>query len=123
MSLKKKALIGVVGLSMLALTACGGGGGGTDDGGAFTDGTYKGTGEGYNGPIEIELVVENGKISDMNVLSHEETEGISDSAFEGIKEQLLEKQSAEGLDTVSGATGTSNGLIEAINAAMPEAQK
>ncbi len=120
MSLKKKALIGVVGLSMLALTACGGGGA-ADDAGAYKDGTYKGTGEGYKGPIEIELVVEEGKISDMKVLSHEETEGIGDSAFEGIKEQLLEKQSAE-LDAVSGATGTSNGLIEAINEALPNAK-
>lgn len=119
MSLKKKALIGVIGLTMLALTACGA----KEEGGAFKDGSYKGTGEGYKGAIEIEVVVAGGKITDLAVLSHEETPGISDGAFDGIKEQLIEKQSAEGLDTVSGATGTSNGLIEAINEALPQAAK
>ncbi len=116
MKLSKKALVGVVALSMLALTACG------SKEAALKDGTYTGTGQGYNGEIQIELVVSGGKITDLKPVEHSETEGISDAAFEGIKEQVVEKQSADKLDTVSGATGTSNGLIEAVKEALPKAQ-
>ena len=117
MKLSKKVLVGVIGLSMLALTACG-----AKEAG-LKDGTYTGTGTGYNGDIQIELVVSGGKVTDLKAVEHKETDGISDGAFEGIKDQLLEKQSAEKLDTVSGATGTSKGLIEAVNEALPKAKQ
>ena len=117
MKLSKGLLVGAIGLSMLALTACG-----AKEAG-LKDGTYTGTGKGYNGDIQIELVVSGGKITDLKTVEHEETEGISDAAFEGIEKQLLEKQSADKLDTVSGATGTSKGLIEAINEALPKAKQ
>ncbi len=116
MKLSKKVLVGAVALSMLALTACG------SKEAALKDGTYTGAGEGYKGEIKIELVVNGGKITDLKAIEHSETEGISDAAFEGIKEQLIEKQSADELDAVSGATGTSNGLIEAVKEALPKAE-
>ncbi len=121
MSLKKKVLVGVIGLTMLALTACGGKADQTQ--GALENGKFEGSGEGFGGTIKIELVVEDGKITDLNVLEHTETEGVSDGAFSGITEQLLEKQNADKLDTVSGATKTSEGLIKAINEALPKAKK
>lgn len=117
MKLSKALFVGVVGLSMLALTACGA------EEAALKDGTYEGTGKGYGGDIKIELVVSGGKITDLKAVEHKETAGIADGAFEGIKEQLIEKQSAEGLEIVTGATSTSNGLIEAVNVALPKAQQ
>ncbi|WP_034328558.1 FMN-binding protein [Alkaliphilus transvaalensis] len=120
MSLKKKLLVGVLGLTMVALTACGGSDDVNSTTGGLNDGTYEGTGQGFKGDIKIELVVEDGKVTDLNVLEHGETEGISDAAFEGITEQLLEKQSAD-LDVITGATMTSEGLIEAIEEALPKA--
>lgn len=117
MKLSKKLLVGVVGLSMLALTACGA------KEAALKDGTYEGTGKGYGGDIKVELVVSGGKITDFKAVEHKETPGISDPAFEGIKEQLIEKQTTEGIEVVSGATSTSNGLIEAANEALPKAKQ
>lgn len=120
----KKALIMMLVLGMVLLAACGSNEvdkAGED--GLYNDGTYTGTGQGFGGDIEVEVVVEGGNISEMNVTDHQETDGISDPAFEGIKEQLLEKQSVEGIDTVSGATSTSDGLIEAITDALSSAAK
>jgi fumarate reductase flavoprotein subunit len=85
--------------------------------------SLRSTGKGYGGDIKIELVVSGGKITDLKAVEHKETAGIADGAFEGIKEQLIEKQSAEGLEIVTGATSTSNGLIEAVNVALPKAQQ
>lgn len=136
MTLKKFTSTLVVIFTVLALAACGtsgngnGTGNGTGNGGSnppategnYKDGTYKGTGKGYNGPIEVEVVVTDGKVSDLKILSHQETEGVGDKAFDPLKEQLIEKQSDQ-LDTVSGATGTSNGVIEAVKAALSDAKK
>jgi len=119
MKLKKIAVVGVMGLTMLALTACGGA---EKASASYNDGTYAGEGKGFGGAIKVELVVEAGEITELNVVEHAESEGISDPAFEGIKAQLIEKQSDE-LDVVSGATKTSEGLIEAIKAALPQATK
>ncbi|MCC5910700.1 MAG: FMN-binding protein [Clostridiaceae bacterium] len=125
MKINKKVAIGLLAAGMLTLTACG-----TDapaDAAADTearyqDGAYTATSQGFNGDVEIEVVIEEGKITELNVLSHDESPGISDGAFEGIEEQLLEKQEAEELDAVTQATATSNALIEAITEALAEAE-
>lgn len=123
MKVVRKSLIVILVLSMLVLAACSSNTGAAQDPeGPYKNGTYTGVGKGFGGDIEVEVVIEGGNIAELNVISHDETSGISDAAFDGIKEQLLEKQSAEEIDTVSSATGTSNGLIEAITKALEQAE-
>lgn len=81
------------------------------------DGTYTGVGEGYAGPIEVEVVVQDGWIVDIQVLDHAETPGISDPGFEETMNAIFTSNSTD-VDTVSGATMTSGGLIEAVNNAI-----
>ena len=57
--------------------------------GAFTDGTYTGSANGNNGPIEVSVTVENGNITDVTIVSHEETAGISDPALEDIPKAIV----------------------------------
>ena len=80
--------------------------------------TFTGTGDGRNGKIEVSVTINNGKIVDANVVSHEETPGISDPAIEGVIEQVKKTGSADKLDAVSGATLTSKGIIQALQAAV-----
>ncbi|MCR5289465.1 MAG: flavocytochrome c [Treponema sp.] len=84
--------------------------------------TFTGTGDGRNGKIEISITVSNGKIVDGKVLSHSETPGLSDPALTGIIEQIKKTGSADNIDTVSGATLTSNGMIQAIKNAYDASQ-
>ena len=86
----------------------------------YEDGVYTATGQGYQSDIEIEVTISDGEISEIEVLSHEETAEIADPAFEDLEEAVIEAQSAD-VDTVSGATGTSEGYLEALAQILDEA--
>lgn len=89
--------------------------------GTYNDGTYKATVDGHNGPLELEVTVEDGVISAVDVLSHEETDGISDPAFDEVPAAIVESNSTD-VETVSGATVSSEAIIEAVNTALEDAQ-
>ena len=76
-------------------------------------GTYTGVGDGRNGDIQVEVVVNENKIESVAVTAHEETPGISDPALEQIPAAIVEKQSLA-VDTVAGATLTSEGILMAV---------
>ena len=84
-----------------------------------SDGTYTGTSEGHNGLMTVDVTVENQEITDVNVVSHLETEGLSDPAFDQVPDQIINTNSLD-VETVSGATFTSEAIIEAINDALSQ---
>lgn len=84
------------------------------------DGTYQAQARGNNGPIQISLTVAGGKITDIQVVSHEETEGIYNVPFETIPRQVVKYQSLA-VDTVSGATVSSSALKAAITDCVEQA--
>ncbi|MFA5576877.1 MAG: FMN-binding protein [Tissierellaceae bacterium] len=117
---KKNLLIFVLVIAM-TLTLAGCGGEKAPEAPTYTDGVYEGTGEGKNGEITVSVEVKDGKIASVDILSHDETDGISDPAREQVPASIVEKNSTE-VDTVSGATLTSEGIIEAVNEALEKAQ-
>jgi uncharacterized protein with FMN-binding domain len=86
----------------------------------WKDGTYTGSAAGFGGTITVEVTVENGSITSVDVL---EAAG-EDSAYlqtaMALTDQIVEQQSTE-LDAVSGATFSSNGILGAAEAALDEA--
>ncbi|WP_218119739.1 flavocytochrome c [Pelagirhabdus alkalitolerans] len=86
----------------------------------FEAGTYTGVGEGYNGDIEVEVEVDSESIQSIEVLEHNETEGLTDDVFDNIPDEVVNDQTID-VDTVSGATSSSEGLIAAITEALEEA--
>lgn len=87
---------------------------------AYTAGDYTATGAGLNGPIEVTVTVDADKIVDIKIGAHAETPGISDPAFEKIPAAILADQTLA-VDVVTGATFTSNGILEAVEAALTAA--
>lgn len=87
----------------------------------YQDGTYTAEAEGRNGPVEVEVTIEDGVIAKVEILSHEETEEISDPAIEEVPAAIVEANSAN-VETVSGATLTSEAIIEAVKLALEDAQ-
>ncbi|WP_326907168.1 FAD-dependent oxidoreductase [Sedimentibacter sp. MB31-C6] len=83
----------------------------------FTPGIYEGEAAGFNGPIKVKVTVDVDKITDIEVVSHSETENIATNAITEIPNSIIEFQSVA-VDSISGATGASNGIKEAVKAAL-----
>ncbi|GHU99821.1 urocanate reductase [Spirochaetia bacterium] len=84
---------------------------------SFTPGTYQGSAPGFNGDVTIEVTVDSGRILDVRVVSQNDTPEISGLAYQRIPQAIVEGQTL-GVDTVSGATFSSKGIIEAATAAL-----
>ena len=86
--------------------------------GAYTDGTYTGIGEGNDGPdsVQVTVTISGGQIVGATYFSYDDEE-YADTAWEGILGQVMGKQSADSIDTVSGCTYSSQGFIQAFRKA------
>jgi uncharacterized protein with FMN-binding domain/polyferredoxin len=87
---------------------------------AFKDGTYEGTGTGFRGNTTVSVTVSAGIISDIQITSTNDDSQYINKASNQIIPNMLSAQSAD-VDTVSGATYSSKGLIEAVSNALAEA--
>ena len=84
------------------------------------DGTYSGSGRGYQGPIAVSVQVVGGRVDNIEVTSHSDTVGIGTRAMDAIKTSIIQNQSL-GVDAVTGATGSSQGIIQAVRNALENA--
>ena len=71
------------------------------------------------GEIKVKVTMDGDKIAKIEILSHNETAGLSDPAFAQIPEAIIAAQSTS-VDAVSGATKTSEALIAAVNDALSQ---
>lgn len=81
------------------------------------DGEYEGLGEGRSGMIKLVIEVKNHILMSIRILSQSESK-FAQPAEHQIIDAVLEKQTVEGVDAVSGATLTSNGMLTAIGMAI-----
>ena len=86
------------------------------------DGIYEGSGDGFGGEIKVRLTVKDNKLEKVEILSAEnETKDYLESAKK-ILDDTIDKQSVD-VDTVSGATLSSNGIISAMKDAIKNGKK
>lgn len=89
----------------------------------YQDGVYHDKAEGYNGDVIVKVVVRDGKIT---TLSAEDESGEKPEYFtkaeEGLRDVIIEKQSIEGVDAISGATGTSDSILKAMEGVFLQTQ-
>ena len=85
------------------------------------DGTYTGSAMGYSGKVNITLTIKDGKITEVTN-TNSDTRSFFNKAWRSIQPKILEKQSTEGIDTVSGATFSSNGILDASKIALEQAK-
>ena len=81
------------------------------------DGEFEGLGEGRSGMIKLVIEVKNHILTAVRILSQSESK-FAQPAEQQIIDAVLEKQTVEGVDAVSGATLTSNGMLTAISMAI-----
>lgn len=87
----------------------------------YTAGTYEGSAEGRNGLVTVEVTVSESQIESVMIVQQEETVGIADTALEEIPQAIVTAQGTE-VETISGATITSNAIIKASEAALAKAK-
>ena len=83
----------------------------------YKDGVYEGTGTGRNGEIKVAVTVKDGKISAVEIVSHNESADIGGPALPKLVDQAVAANTSA-IDGASGATMTSNGFREAVAAAL-----
>lgn len=88
----------------------------------YNNGIYQGTASGFNGPMVVEVTIENDQILKVEVLRHVDDAKWFNRANNTLPSTIVESQSAN-VDIVSGATYSSKGIIEATKNALEQAKK
>lgn len=84
------------------------------------DGTYEGSAYGFGDLITVSVTLKDGKMTDISVLSANGEDKPYYKQAVSVLTEMLNAQSTE-VDTVSGATLTADGLIDAVADAMGKA--
>ena len=82
--------------------------------------TYSATGNGYHGEMTVNVTIEDGKITDVELGDNHETNVVIDRAFPVIRERILEANTAD-VDSVTAATFSSYAIKTAVADAMQQA--
>jgi len=111
------SLVLLLTITLFGLSGCGS----SEAKSEWNDGTYSGLAEGVHGNIELDVIIENGKIKTINVHSQAETSGVSEVAFAEVPKSIIENQTVE-VETVAGATVTSKAIIDAVKDALEKSK-
>ncbi|MCX8128852.1 MAG: 4Fe-4S binding protein [Clostridia bacterium] len=88
----------------------------------YKDGVFKGVSRGRRKNLTVLVKVKNGRVSEIEILSHKESRGYYEEPFRTIPKKIISSQSLD-VDVVSGATLTSNGIINAVKDALSNAKE
>lgn len=110
---KTKMLLILVATSLLLITGC------SKKSSTLKAGEYIVEATGMK-PMQIKVVLSETEILEIEVLEHEETDGIADEALNEFPQRIVDSQDLT-LDVVSGATITSNAIVDGVKKAIKEA--
>jgi len=92
----------------------------TRDLATIPDGDYAGEGRGLLGPIRVSVTVKSGRVENVRILAHQDTPEYANAAFVELTRSVIREQDPE-VDAVSGATGSSEGFVQAVMDALEKA--
>ncbi|MDR3304973.1 MAG: FMN-binding protein [Clostridiales Family XIII bacterium] len=95
--------------------------GGSVSGGPYTDGSYRGGARGYKSMFYATVTIQNGWIAGISIEQADDEEYMSQCT--GIINQIINQQTTDGIDTVSGCTLSSNGILGSVRAALDQCRK
>ena len=88
----------------------------------YKDGSYTGEGKGRESQIQVQVDVAGGKIAAVKVLKHGETDMIIAAPIETMIPEIVAKNGVEGVESVGGATMSSDGIKAAVQDALAKAK-
>ena len=90
-----------------------------EDAAAYKDGTYYGSGTGFGGPLKVKVEISGGKIASIEIVENSDGSAYISKAS-ALIDSIISTQSTN-VDTVSGATYSSVGIIQAVRDALSQA--
>lgn len=87
----------------------------------YKNGTYTGDGQGFGGNIQVQITIADDTLTDIQVVSAEKEDSAYLSQGKAVIDRILEAQSTD-VDTVSGATFSSTGILMAVEDALGKAE-
>lgn len=108
--MKKFSVVALCALMLISVAAC-------SSGGSEEGVTLEGSAQGYGGEVAVTVVKNGDDITSVEAVGEDETEGVGSKAIEQLPGAIEEADSTD-VDVVSGATVTSNAIIEAVNKAL-----
>jgi len=87
---------------------------------SFQPGTYSASAKGMNGDVTVEVIFTESAIKQVQVTSHQETDGIWETPVNSIPKAIVEGQTLN-VEVVSGATMTSNAILKAVEDCVRQA--
>ena len=88
----------------------------------YKEGIYYGTAEGYSGDVSVAVVIQEKTIKAILITESSDDEAFFNRAMDVVK-KVIKTQKTDDVDTVSGATYSSKGLLNAIKNALKQAEK
>lgn len=88
----------------------------------YQDGTYEGEGSGFGGSIVVQVTLSGQQMTDIQIISASGEDQAYLSIAKGIIDTILSEQSTA-VDTVTGATFSSTGILNAVEDALGKAEK
>lgn len=97
---------------------------GATEPGPYKDGQYEASAVGYAGGLKVRVTIANGKIAKVEIVHHNEVgKQYYEAAIRDVPGIIVERQSVEGIDAVSGSTMTTKGILKATEKALRKAKK
>lgn len=88
--------------------------------GPFKDGEHTGTASGYHGETTVSVAVQHGWITSLSIIKSGDDKEYLDKCKAPLLKAVLEKQETASIEAISGATFSSNGILDAIDQAVME---
>ncbi len=86
------------------------------------DGIWEATGQGFGGDITLQVSIQDHKITNVEILSAQGEDPEYLSMAETLLSEIVDAQAVDGLDTITGATFSSKGILAAAKQALEEAE-
>ncbi|WP_432663792.1 FMN-binding protein [Wukongibacter baidiensis] len=87
----------------------------------YKEGVYEGYGEAYHGYIKVIVTTDQYSITNIEVIDDEPVPIVGEIVYKEIPKRVIKKNSVD-VDIITGATYTSEGLLDAIEDALKKAK-
>lgn len=96
--------------------------GASESAGAWNDGTYYATGKGGKfGGVPVTVVIKGGRITSITLGANSETGAMAEKARSVVVPQIIDTQGVEDIDAATGATMTSDAIVDGVAQALKRA--